>query len=246
MIREKNMAIFDRAPATWNELQNLVGQMFSEMGCGVTVGETLELVRGKKEIDVLVQDPSTIPPSQYLCECKYWKNPVPQEIVHSFRTVMADAGAQRGFIISSAGFQRGAHEAVQNTNTHLVTFDELQALFFDRWRVARSKYFMPYADRLFPYWDPAGGKRVPRGWGKDQSRQLELLNLAFEPFIKLGPVLELRQFVWQLPIQVEVLDDHGQSVGQHRLRTYRELFDFMELNKDAALQKYRALFGEAN
>jgi hypothetical protein len=44
----------------------------------------------------------------------------PQQIVHSFRTVMADTGAHRGHTISRAGFQSGAFEATANTNIDLV------------------------------------------------------------------------------------------------------------------------------
>ena len=72
--------------------------------------------------------PALPPPSVYLCECKHWRRAVPQEVVHAFRTVMADVGAHRGFIISIAGFQEGAFEAVANTNIDLVTFEELQEI----------------------------------------------------------------------------------------------------------------------
>ena len=78
----------------------------------------------------------TTPTSVYLCECKYWGKPIPQEVIHSFRTVLVDFGAHRGFIISRAGFQTGARDAVRNTNLDLLTFEELQSLFFDRWRVS--------------------------------------------------------------------------------------------------------------
>ena len=65
--------IFDRQPQDWRDLQNMVAQMFEELGCEVIAGEQVSLVRGKKEIDVLVRDPSTVSALLYFCECKHWQ-----------------------------------------------------------------------------------------------------------------------------------------------------------------------------
>jgi hypothetical protein len=42
-------------------------------------------------------------------------------------------GAHRGFIISSDGFQSGAHEAAEHSNVDLVNWSEFQRLFAERW-----------------------------------------------------------------------------------------------------------------
>ncbi len=237
------MPIFDHDPADWADLQNLVAQLFSELGCDVAVGERLELVRGAKEVDVWVRDPHTTPPSEYLCECKFWNKPIPQEVIHSFRTVVSDYGAHRGFIISRVGFQSGAREAVRNTNVNLVTFPELQAIFFDRWRVAMALRFMPYADRLFPYWDYPG--KMPKiKWGqKHVERQRHLIE-AYLPLVQLGPALGMRGFVWQLPITLPSLDETGKVSGKITLSSYRQLYDFIDANKDVALRHFQILYGE--
>ena len=162
------------------------------------MGEQVTLVRGQKEIDVSVRDPQTTPVSGYLCECKFWSKPVPQEVIHSFRTVLSDFGAHRGFIISRAGFQAGAKEAVTKTNLDLLTFDELQSLFFDRWRIAMGKKYRPYADRLFPYWDYPG--KMPRiKWKKQHVDRQQLLIEAYRPLIRIGPLFEMEGSVWNLP-----------------------------------------------
>ena len=141
--------IFDRAPSNWTDLQEMVGQLFEETGCTVEIGKTVPNIRGAKEIDVYVRDESITPNAVYLCECKYWERSVPQEIVHAFRTVMADTGAHRGYIISKAGFQSGAYESAANTNIDLLTFAELQEVFDDRWRIAMGEKLAPYTDIFF-------------------------------------------------------------------------------------------------
>lgn len=238
------MLMFDNEPADWRDLQNLVAQMFSEMGADVFVGERVKLVRGAKEIDVRVVDKGTVPPSVYLCECKFWRNAVPQEVVHAFRTVMGDFGAHRGFLISREGFQAGAFEAAGNTNLNLVTFPELQELFFDRWIISVSHRFMPYADRLFPYWDPAGGKAPQVAWGNEDFDRFRRLNDAYLPFIELGPCLEMRGFEWRLPMAIPAVNHHGEVDGEITIASHRQLFNFLDANKDIAHRHYQRLFGE--
>jgi Restriction endonuclease len=235
--------IFDRDPADWSDLQTLVAQMFREIGCDVAVGERVELVRGTKEIDVFVSDPATAPASRYLCECKFWSKPIPQEVVHSFRTIVADYGAHRGFVISRAGFQSGAREAVQKTNIDLITFQELQTIFIDRWRIWMGKHFMPYADRLFPYWD-FPGKQPRIKWTPWHVEKQHLLTEAYLPLVQLGPTLEGRGYRWTLPMVLPKLDDNFNQIGEIRLTTERAIYEFLDANKDVALREFQIIYGE--
>jgi hypothetical protein len=238
------MSVFDRDPASWEELQNMTGQLFEEMGCEVAIGKQVENVRGAKEIDVFVRDTAIIPSAVYLCECKLWKRRVPREVVHSFRTVIADIGAQRGFIISGLGFQAGAFEAAMNTNIDLITFSELQKMFVDRWRVSMGERFMPFADGLFPYWDPAGGKMPQFRWTEARRERFEQLMRAYEPLVYLGPDSRFSQFKCHLPIVLPVVNEFGRLGGEMTIGSYRQLYDFMGANKDLALYHFQVLHGE--
>ena len=237
------MPIFDHEPADWEELQDRIAQLFSEMGCEVKIGERVKLVRGEKEIDVSVRDPQTTPHSVYLCECKFWSKPIPQEVIHSFRTVLSDFGAHRGFIISRVGFQAGAKEAVKNTNLDLLTFDEIQLVFFDRWRIAMGKRYLPYAARLFPYWDYLG--RMPKiKWEKEHIDRRQLLIEAYRPLLRIGTLFEMEGSVWNLPMTLPGLDENGNADGTITLSTYRQVYDFIDRTKDLALKRFQVLYGE--
>lgn len=237
------MQIFDHEPADWRALQEMVGKLFEELGCEVAIGKRVENVRGTKEIDVYVRDVAITPPSTYLVECKFWKRAVPQEVVHAFRTVMADVGAHRGFIVSSRGFQEGAFEAAANTNIDLVTFRELQAIFADRWRISMGERFIPYGNRLFPYWDFPG--RMPRfKWEKKHvERQRQLMD-AYEPIRRLGPLSRMEKFLWHLPITLPAVNERGEIGGVITIDSYRQLFDFIDRNKELALYHFQVLHGE--
>jgi hypothetical protein len=135
------MLISTASVADWRDLQEKTRQLFAEMDYEAEVSRSVELAgRGKKEIDVFVTDPHASYNKVYLVECKHWESRVPQEVVHSFKTVMEETGANTGFIVSKVGFQSGAHDAARFTNIKLLTFDELQHLYGNEWfRKQRAK-----------------------------------------------------------------------------------------------------------
>ena len=82
-----------------------------------------------------------------------------QQIIHGFRTVVADVGAHKGYIISSNGFQSGSFSAADLTNIELVTWDEFQEAFEPTWL---DRYFVPTIteelDPLMSYAEPFAPK----------------------------------------------------------------------------------------
>lgn len=135
------MLISTASVVGWRDLQEKTRQLFAEMDYAAEVSKEVELAgRGKKEIDVFVTDPHASYNKVYLIECKHWASRVPQEVVHSFKTVMEETGANTGFIVSKVGFQRGAYDAARFTNIKLLSFDELQHLYGNEWfRKQRAK-----------------------------------------------------------------------------------------------------------
>lgn len=148
-----------RPPVTWKELQRLVSQILSESGVENAIERTIETARGMVEIDVWAHDDSATPPQTYLIECKLWRKAVPKTVVHAFRTVVGDSGANWGAIVSSTGYQRGAVEAARYTNVRLLTWEQFQELFAIRWH---ERYFVPSLSRgtaaLTEYTEPINSR----------------------------------------------------------------------------------------
>jgi restriction system protein len=115
-------------PGTWQELEALVGRVLAECSYYVEVQKNVKLARGDVDIDVWADDHSS-PPNVIAIECKRWKTSVPKNVVHAFRGVVGDSGANTGLLISDAGFQDGAVEAAQYSNVRLLTWDEFQQMF---------------------------------------------------------------------------------------------------------------------
>jgi len=128
--------IYNCDPTDWKNLQDLVASIFREIGCETFTEKEIDTVRGKVEVDVYAKDNKSTPESLYICECKFWNKPVPKNVVHSFRTVIADSGANHGYIISKKGFQSGAYDAAINSNITLRSWSEFQEEFFNIWNQA--------------------------------------------------------------------------------------------------------------
>ena len=235
--------IFDTEPQSWTELQNYVGQMFDECGFQTEISKVVELVRGKKEIDVYTQDIRSEYKPIILVECKFWNKAISQETIHSFRTVVSDFGANIGFIVSKNGFQKGSYEAADKTNIRLVTLKELENEYYSKWKQGMTQKYMSYADRLFPYWDYPG--KMPDDGGKIDFNTNQLIYKAYSPICGLGPQDQmLNGFKRIYPIKIPIIDDDFQIIGERDILTDRQFFDFIEENKDKSYEHFRKLYRE--
>jgi len=237
------MMIFNTEPQNWKELQNYVGQLFSECGFETEVSKVVNLVRGQKEIDVYTQDIFSEYKPIIFVECKFWNKPISQETIHSFRTVMDDFGANLGFIVSKNGFQRGSYDAVENTNVRLVSLKELEAEYYPKWKQAMARKHSPISDKLFPYWDYPGKKPIDGGtidWDKQQ-----LVHSAYRPICSIGPSdFSGTGFIREYPMKIPVLSDDLIVIGEHIIENDRDYFDFVEQNKEKSLNHFKILYRE--
>ncbi|CDZ54396.1 restriction endonuclease [Neorhizobium galegae] len=148
--------ITSKMPDSWEELEEIVADILREAGMESNRTVSVKLPRGSVDIDVLAKETSDGIHNVVICECKNWKHNIPKEIVHAFRTVMHEIGANRGYIISRVGFQSGAYEAAEATNINLVTFQEFQELYFAKWYKARLWQVERRIGNFNTYYEPLG------------------------------------------------------------------------------------------
>lgn len=120
-------------PTNWKDLEKKVAALLIESGYKSAEKRIIETVRSKREIDVYAEQIIDGRSVITLCECKFWEENVSQTIVDAFLTVIANTGANIGYIISKNGFQSGAKEAAKFTNIKLLTWKEFQNEFFSGW-----------------------------------------------------------------------------------------------------------------
>lgn len=98
------MRITNEVPSSWKDLQDIVCKYLNQCGYHAESPKTIDMVRGQVEVDVFATTDDELL-RQFVCECKYWETPVPQEKIHAFRTVVQDSGSMLGIFISKMGYQ---------------------------------------------------------------------------------------------------------------------------------------------
>lgn len=239
-------------PSQWTTLQSGVAQILQESGYEAETDKAIKLARGSANLDVFASDPETTPEMTTCVECKLWNKNVPQEKVHAFRTVVGDAGANLGLMVSKKGFQRGAHEAAKHSNIHLLTWDDFQRWFVERWyrrfmAPTMMDLFTPLSDYTEPINSRVSGKAARlTAENKDKFMKLrseyrELGNGLLSFWIPMQsdepkrPALPLRSWLgpWQCMTD-EILD----AVA------YRPLMKAFQDHVPTVLARFDEVFGE--
>lgn len=192
-------------PANWQDLEGRVAQILAECGYDVEVQKNVKLARGDVNIDVWADDHSS-PPNVIVVECKHWATPATKNVVHGFRTVVGDSGANTGLIVSSAGFQEGAIEAAAYSNVRLLNWQEFQRRFVVRWfRTYMSPRVAEETDALHEYTEPVNARiaRKANALSAERQEQLRVLTQRHFP-------LAVANFTFH-PVVLEHLLPDGES-----------------------------------
>jgi restriction system protein len=166
----------------WKDYQEEAAALFRSMGLEAATDVTLQGVRTKHDIDVVVKSHHAGFDVTWLVECKHWKTPVSKLHVLALREITADLGADRGILLCEAGFQSGAKEAANLTNVQVTSLESVRSTaggdisamrlreLYDRLETCRVKY-----------WDLSKDLRIEHGlradvgdWGYSGARVLEL------------------------------------------------------------------------
>jgi restriction system protein len=176
-------------PDRWQDLEVQVAQILTECGYDVEVQKNVPLARGDVNIDVWADDHSS-PQNIIAVECKLWATPATKNVVHGFRTVVGDSGANTGLIVSSAGFQEGAVEAAAYSNVRLLDWTEFQTMFTVRWfRQYMSSTLKEQTDPLNEYTEAMNSHILgkadalpPEKWERFRSLRERYFPLALSTF----------------------------------------------------------------
>jgi Restriction endonuclease len=105
---------------SWRAYQEQAAEFFRKIGCEAEVEATVVGARAQHKIDVWVRFKQFGLETRWVVECKCWNTPVTKEKVLVLKSVVDDVGADRGLLISEAGFQSGAVRASGHSNVTLT------------------------------------------------------------------------------------------------------------------------------
>lgn len=145
----------------WKKYQEDAASYFRSLGLDASTDTTVSGVRTSHDIDVLVKSHHAGFDIMWIVECKHWKTPVSKLHVLALREIVADVGADRGILLSEAGFQSGAREAANLTNVQVTSISEMLETasssiyamrlrdLFDRVGICKDRYWeIPKDERI--------------------------------------------------------------------------------------------------
>ncbi len=236
-------------PQTWQELEQIVTDILSECGMEAERNVSLDLPRGNVDVDVLAKENVDGIIHQTVCECKNWSTNIPKEVVHAFRTVMQETGANRGYIMPKTGFQGGAIKAAEATNISLVTFLEFQDAYFKKWFKKSIWALENKINGFHTYYEPLGKPGYHQLSNDDERSAYDevwnkylfagLILIHFSPYMQMIGEYPIPA----LPFDVSELEKQGVVVPEDIkvAEGYRDFFYILERNALAGLQELRAV-----
>jgi restriction system protein len=246
--------ITSTSPESWRDLQEETARILRECGFSVEVEKVVETARVSVELDVYAEESVDGRRYSIVCECKHWRSRVPQTVIHGFRTVVGDLGANLGLIVASSGFQAGATHAAAYTNLRLVSWEEFQTEFERTWLkryleptvTKRCDPLLTYSEPILPAWF-GGLSEAQKGEFLDLKRQHDEFGWLMMSFTSYSRMLRESSFP-QLPLRARFasLTQDG-SIPDVILDAvgYREFLDAALTHSDAVIAKFRAFRPQA-
>jgi hypothetical protein len=217
------------ASPDWYNFQEEICKHFVSIGAEAKTNQTIQGVRTRHDIDILVRTKFLGEDLTWIIEAKHWKSNVPKEKVLALRTIVDDIGADRGFIVSQIGFQSGAYEAAENTNITLKTFDELKQISSDLIQEEILKAYKIRASLLTKkYWSHS--KSIRKKYKLRGDPYGDEFKLIFSGTILLNIINGAISCAGKGIYPLNVDTHHEKKAGNDLIENFQQLRNWLDLN----------------
>jgi hypothetical protein len=145
----------------WKDYQEEAAEFFRSLGLSAETNITIQGVRTKHAVDVLVKSHLYGFNVTWIVECKHWKDSVSKLHVLALREIVTDTGADRGILLSEAGFQSGAIEAANMTNVRVTSLADLNVTAREQISAVRLRELHDRIEQCNErYWEIPKEKRI--------------------------------------------------------------------------------------
>jgi restriction system protein len=212
----------------WKQYQEDTAEFFRTLGLTAVTDVSLQGVRTKHDVDVLVTFCVAGFEIMWVIECKHWQSPVTKLHVLGFREILSDLGADRGIILCESGFQSGAIEAAALTNVQVaslavLTVSSKSAIYavrlqelYDRTQSCKKRYWgIPKYTRI--------DKGLRFGTGGDVSNSYSGARV-----VELANDLIARAFRGIYPMDTDEVDFRRQYNIPDQLNSHEEVVAALE------------------
>jgi hypothetical protein len=218
----------------WEAFETAICSHFESLGADAKTKHTIKGVRSDHDVDVFVNARFFGQQITWIIEAKYWKTKVPKEKVEVLKGIVNEVGADRGFLISEKGFQKGAHDAAKKTNISLITFDQLKA---QTRGLIESEILKNYHDRIelidARYWTHS--KQVRRDYGLRGDRgELDIhYSIPFVLNTAVRAITDALKKDYPISLKTHIHETHGEIEAE----TFQELVNWLNINLNVADKK---------
>jgi restriction system protein len=152
----------------WKDYQEEAATFFRTLGLSAETDVRIQGTRTAHDVDVVVKSVHVGFDITWLVECKHWKTPVSKLHVLGLRQIVIDLGADRGILLSEAGFQSGATEAASLTNVQLTSLAALrESTKYEIFAMRLRELFDRVEACSERYWDISKADRIDMGLRPD-------------------------------------------------------------------------------
>ncbi len=240
------MNIYTAAPSNWKDLEERTSKFLTELGYVCEIEKDIETVRGVVNVDVIAKS-KEVPNTVVICECKCWNKAIPQTVIHSFRTVINDYGANFGIIISKKGFQSGAIEGVKNSNILLFTWNEFQDYFKSKWIKKKTVEISKATKPLYDYVSVAFRIFFKEEYNSLSSENLELFEQLTQQHFDTAFYASNHQYLsletQEFDIDMfEMMFNAAKKDFRKDFSSYEEYFEFLIKSAENGVKDFDKLF----
>lgn len=141
-------------PATWQELKQFVSEFWEQCGMSIKVDGNIETTEGSVSVDVIANEDTDDAGLAYLCQCRHWPGPVPEDEIHRFRTTVQGSNAKAVFLLSGTSLQNEPSDLNEIDDTIIFTWQSLQDQFSRQWVRYQTDRVQQDVEALSNYCDP--------------------------------------------------------------------------------------------
>jgi len=209
----------------WKDYQEEAASFFRSLGLTAETDVTLEGVRTKHDLDVVVRSQHAGFEITWIVECKHWNTPITKLHVLGLRQIVTDIGADRGILLAESGFQSGAIEAANLTNIQLTSLSDLTtssrgAIYSMRLRDLHNRV----EECNERYWN------LPKGVRMDVGLRPESGGYGYSGNVKIKLVRDLlsRSYLGRFPFSSDSSEAFCEPDFPEQFHSQQEVFEFSE------------------
>ena len=228
---------------TWKGYQEEAAAFFRGLGLVAQTDVTVRGVRTSHDVDVFVTSHHVGFTVIWIVECKLWASRISKLHVLALREIVADVGADRGILLSEAGFQSGAVEAATLTNVHVTSLAEVRKTASAEIMAMRLRELYDRVDACRErYWDIPKETRIEHGLRPE----VGTVGYSGVQTIELACELLSRAFRGTYPIDSDTLAAVGAVGLARQFATAEDIVSFVEpmiADLETKLRTYEANAG---